>query len=272
MQHISPLVDLVQRIEPVATRSDLVLAKQRLRVMDQIALQWRARTQDCLNGISPAKTGGAISALFAGSSGTGKTMAAEILANETRLAFYSIDLGRLVSRYLGETENNLESLFEETQDAGALLFFDEADTLFGKRGEVPDTRERSANMDAEWLLQRVATYCGIVIFATYLKEAMDPAFLRRLRHVVEFPFPDMAQRVEIWQRIFPPDTPVEALDPTRLARLPLSGAAIRDIARSSAELAASEGKPVRMDHLLRAARSECAKIDGKIDVGQIARP
>jgi len=271
MRLASPLADLVQRVEPTATRSDLVLAKQRLRVMDQIALQWRARTQDCLNGASLAKTG-AISALFAGPSGTGKTMAGQILANETRLAFYNIDLSRLVSRYLGETENYLEALFEETQGAGALLFFDEADTLFGKRGEVPDARERSANMDADWLLQRVETYCGIVIFATYLKEAIDPAFLRRLRHVVEFPFPDMAQRVEIWQRIFPPDTPVEALDPARLARLPLSGAAIRDIARSSAELAASEGKPVRMDHLLLAARFECAKIDGKIDVGQIARP
>src|SRR5437763_679723 len=150
MQLVSPLVDLVQRIEPTATRADLVLAKQRLRVMDQIALQWRARTQDCLNGVPPAKTGGAISALFVGPSGTGKTMAAEILANETRLAFYSIDLGRLVSRYLGETESNLAALFEETQDAGALLFFDEADALFGKRSEASDAREHSAHMDADW--------------------------------------------------------------------------------------------------------------------------
>jgi SpoVK/Ycf46/Vps4 family AAA+-type ATPase len=271
MQLASSIADLVQRCEPAATRQDLVLAKYQLAVMDQIALRWRARTQD-LASWGVAVKGRAISALFTGPRGTGKTMAAEVLANETRLAFCSIDLGRVVSKYLGETEKRLGALFDLAQEASALLFLDEADALFAKRGEVKDAHDRYANIDVSGLMQRIEDYGGIVILATNLKEGIDPAFLRQLSYVVDFPLPDSAQRVKIWLRIFPPDTPVEGLDPERLARLPLSGANIRDIARSSASLAASEGQPVRMSHLLRAAQCECAKINRQIDVAQIARP
>jgi SpoVK/Ycf46/Vps4 family AAA+-type ATPase len=272
MQFAPLPADMIRRFEPTATRQDLVLAKQKWRVMDQIALQWRAKTQDPTSSRLATKTGRAISALFAGPSGTGKTMAAEVLANETRLAFYSIDLNRVVSKYLGEIEKKLEALFDATREAGALLFFDEADTLFGKRSEVADAHDRYANLGANPLLQRLEDYRGIVILATKDKQNFDPTFLRRLCYVVDFAFPDMAQRADIWRRIFPPDTPVEGLDPERLARLPLSGANIRDIARLSASLAASEWQPVRMAHLLRAALSECAKIGRPIDVAAIERP
>src|SRR5262249_6545157 len=170
MQHASPLASLAQRIEPVATRPDLVLGKRQLRVMDQIALQWRARTQDCVNGGPTAKGVGVISALFVGPSGTGKTMAGEILANETRLAFDSIDLGRLVSQYIGETESNLEVLFAATERDGALLFFDEAEALFARRDTLSDAHDRYANLESNWLLRRIEAYCGIVIFATNLKQ------------------------------------------------------------------------------------------------------
>lgn len=266
------MANLVQRVEPVATRQDLVLGKQQLRVMDQIALQWRAQTLDGVNGARAPKAGHAISALFAGASGTGKTMAGEILATETRLAFYRVDLGHVVSQYLGETESNLAALFDTAQEAGALLFLDEAEALFGRRNHVADAHDRYANLEVDCLLRHIEDFRGIVILATNMKRAIDPAFLPRVGYVIEFPLPDMAQRAEIWQRIFPPDTPVEGLDPTRLARLPLSGANIRDIARASADLAAIEGQPVRMSHLLRAAQSECAKFERPVDVGQIARP
>ncbi len=268
----SALTGLVQRFEPCATRQDLVLPKQPLRVLDQIALQWRARTQEATSPAGPAKAGRAISALFAGPRGTGKTMAGEVLANETRLAFYDVDLGRAVGNDMGESEKNIEALFDTPREAGGLLFLEGADVLFARRTDVGDGHARYANLEADYLLQRMEDYRGIVILASRSKEAIDPAFLCRLDYVVEFALPDLAQRAAIWRRIFPPDTPVEALDPERLARLPLTGANIRDIARSSALLAAREGQPVRMSHLLRAAQSECAKIDRPIDLAAIAQP
>jgi SpoVK/Ycf46/Vps4 family AAA+-type ATPase len=272
MQFASPIVPLVQRSEPVATRQDLVLGKQQLRVMDRIALQWRARTQDPAGWSTAVPQSRSISALFAGPGGTGKSMAAEILANESRLGFYSIDLSRVVGRCIGETEKNLDAVLQSTQDSAALLFFDEADALFARRSEVRDSRDRFAVTDADLLLRRIDDCRGIVILAAPSKENIDPAFLCRLGYVVEFPLPDLAQRAEIWRRIFPPDTPVEGLNPECLARLPLSGANIRDIARASATIAAREGQPVRLSHLLRAAESECAKIDRSIDPAVITRP
>jgi SpoVK/Ycf46/Vps4 family AAA+-type ATPase len=271
MQLASPIAAMLRRFEPTATRQDLVLAKQQSRVLDQIALQWRARTQEseARGALADSR---AISALFAGPPGTGKSMAAEVIANESRLSFYDIDLGGLVSQYLGETEKNLDSLLAATQDSAALLFFDEADALFGPRSEVRDAHDRYANIDASHLLQRIEDYPGIVVFATARKQDVDPAFIRRLRYVVEFPLPDLAQRAEIWRRIFPPDTPVEGLNPDCLARLPLTGANIRDIARASASIAAREGQPVRLSHLLRAAESECARIGRPLDLAAITRP
>ena len=144
-----------------------------------------------------------ISALFAGESGTGKTMAAEVLANELRLDLYRIDLSAVVSKYIGETEKNLRRLFDAAEDGGAILFFDEADALFGKRSEVKDSHDRYANIEINYLLQRMEAYRGLAILATNMKSALDPAFLRRLRFIVDFPFPGAAERRAIWQQVFP---------------------------------------------------------------------
>ena len=262
------LAAVVQCRVPAATRQDLVLSKPLMRVLERIAVQWRERTLDHTDG---AKARG-IAVLFAGPRGTGKTLAAEVLAHETRLDLYRIDLNRVVSRDIGETEKNLARLFEAAETAGALLFFDEADALFGKRTTVKDSHDRHAAAETGYLLQRIEAFRGIVILSTDRRENVPPTFLRRLTFAMEFVFPDLAERVEIWRRIFPPDTPVEGLDPERLARLPLCGADIRDIARSSAALAASEGQPVRMAHLLRAAIRECARLDRPIDLTAISRP
>src|SRR4030095_10947288 len=145
-----------------------------------------------------------ISALFAGESGTGKTMAAEVLANELHLDLYRIDLASTVSKYIGETEKNLGRVFDAAEDSGAILLFDEADALFGKRSEVRDSHDRYANIEVSYLLQRMEAYRGLAILTTNLKTALDQAFQRRLRFVVQFPFPDERYRAAIWQRVFPP--------------------------------------------------------------------
>ncbi|HEY2889577.1 MAG TPA: ATP-binding protein, partial [Dongiaceae bacterium] len=272
------LAAVVQCRVPTATRQDLVLSKPLMRVLERIAVSWRERTlgRERVWGREHrlenhgARDGG-ISGLFSGPRGTGKTLAAEVLAHETRLDLYRVDLSHLVGHDIGETEKNLCRLFEAAESAGALLYFDEADALFGKRGEAKDVPDRCANAEVDLLLQRIEAFAGIVILATSRREDIDPAFLRRLTFAMDFALPDMAERVEIWRRIFPPDTPVEGLDPERLARLQLCGADIRDIARSSAALAASEGQPVRMAHLLRAAVRQCAKLDQPIDLAAIAR-
>jgi SpoVK/Ycf46/Vps4 family AAA+-type ATPase len=199
--------------------------------------------------------------LFAGASGTGKTMAAEVLANALRLDLYRIDLSTVVSKYIGETEKNLRRVFDTAEDGGAILFFDEADALFGKRSEVKDSHDRYANIEISYLLQRMESYRGLAILATNMKGALDTAFLRRLRLVVNFPFPDAEMRARIWQSIFPARTPTENLNIDTLARLEIAGGNIRNIALNAAFLAAGSAQPVRMQHLAQAARAEFAKID-----------
>jgi SpoVK/Ycf46/Vps4 family AAA+-type ATPase len=167
----------------------------------------------------------------------------------------------VVSKYIGETEKNLRRVFDTAEDGGAILFFDEADALFGKRSEVKDSHDRYANVEVSYLLQRMECYSGLSILATNMKAALDPAFLRRLRFVINFPFPDAAARAEMWRGIFPPTTPTEGLDIAALARLDIPGGSIRNIALNAAFLAAREHGPVRMPHLLRAARSEYAKLE-----------
>jgi len=210
-----------------------------------------------------------ISSLFVGTSGTGKTMAAEVLANELRLDLYRIDLSSVVSKYIGETEKNLRRVFDAAEDGGAVLLFDEADALFGKRSEVKDSHDRYANIEVSYLLQRMETYRGLAILTTNMKNALDPAFLRRIRFIVQFPFPDEQQRAEIWRRIFPPGTPTEGLNIGKLARLNVAGGNIRNIALNAAFLAADEGKAVSMAHLLRAAQSEYAKLESVLTDAEI---
>jgi SpoVK/Ycf46/Vps4 family AAA+-type ATPase len=205
--------------------------------------------------------GRGISALFSGPSGTGKTMAAEVLAKHLKIDLYRIDLAGVVSKYIGETEKNLRNVFEAAEQTGAILFFDEADALFGKRSEVKDSHDRYANIEVNYLLQRMEDYRGLAILCTNRRAALDRAFLRRLRFVVEFPFPDWSHRRLIWQKVFPSEAPVGALDFEALSRMEISGGNIRNVALNAAFLAAGEKSQIGMDHVLHAARREYAKID-----------
>ena len=175
-------------------------------------MRHRAKVYDEWGFAEQSNRGLGLSALFSGPSGTGKTLAAEILANELRLDLFRIDLSAVVSKYIGETEKNLRRVFDAAEEGGAVLLFDEADALFGKRSEVKDSHDRYANVEVSYLLQRMEAYRGLAILTTNMKEALDPAFLRRLRFVVQFPFPDQAHRAEIWRRIFPAKTPTDELD------------------------------------------------------------
>jgi hypothetical protein len=263
--------DLAQRIETTAGWDDLVLPEAQRQILRDIAAAARQRHRVYTDWGFAARgaRGLGLHALFAGPSGTGKTMAAEVLARALRLDLYRIDLSQVVSKYIGETEKNLRRVFDAAEGGGALLLFDEADALFGKRSEVKDSHDRYANIEVSYLLQRMEAYRGLAILTTNMKDALDPAFLRRLRFVVQFPFPDAAHRAEIWRRAFPAATPTEGLRPDRLARLNVAGGNIRNIAVQAAFLAADLGEPVRMAHLLRAARAECAKLDRPLSDAEI---
>jgi len=263
VQARSRLDDLAQRIDPVASWNDLVLPEMQLQSLRDIAAQVHQRTKvyEHWGFASKGARGLGISALFAGASGTGKTMAAEVLANELRLDLYRIDLSQVVSKYIGETEKNLRRVFDAAEQGGAVLLFDEADALFGKRSEVKDSHDRFANIEISYLLQRMEAYRGLAILTTNIKSVLDTAFLRRIRFSVQFPFPDAAQRARIWQSVFPASTPTDNLNMYKLARLNVAGGNIRNIALHAAFLAAHSNEAVRMTHLLYAARSEYAKLE-----------
>ncbi len=261
------LEGLAQRLDPRATWDDLVLPARERDLLRQIGAQVRLRSRvyDDWGFAAKRNRGLGISVLFAGESGTGKTMAAEVLANELRLGLYRIDLSTVVSKYIGETEKNLRRLFDAAEDGGALLFFDEADALFGKRSEVKDSHDRYANIEINYLLQRIESYRGLAILATNLKDSLDTAFVRRLRFIVDFPAQGEAERREIWKRIFPAQTETERLDFDRLARLGLNGGAINNVAINAAFLAAEAGTPVTMPLVLAAARTELQKMGRPIN-------
>lgn len=255
------LEGLARRVEATARWEDLVLPDAQMKTLRLIAGQLRHRiTVHGDWGFGAAgQRGLGLSALFFGDSGTGKTLACEVLANEIDLDLYRIDLSAVVSKYIGETEKNLGRVFDAAEDCGAILLFDEADALFGKRSEVKDSHDRYANIEVSYLLQRMETYGGLVVLTTNQRSALDPAFLRRLRFVVQFPFPDAEQRERIWARVFPPSMPRGELDVARLARLPMAGGNIRNIALNAAFFAADEAAPVRMAHLAQAAHLEATK-------------
>ena len=206
--------------------------------------------------------GKGVTALFTGPSGTGKTMAAEILANELSLDLYKIDLSSVVSKWIGETEKNLDRIFTAAENANAILFFDEADALFGKRSEVRDSHDRYANVEISYLLQKMEEYEGIAILATNLRANLDEAFVRRLAFTVQFPFPDDESRRRIWAGIWPAATPVDrGVDAAYLAKqFKLSGGNIKNIALAAAVLAAADGGVVRMAHVIHATRREYQKM------------
>ena len=262
---------LAQRITPRATWNDLILPPPQLAILNDAARQVRHRVTvyEQWGYAGKSERGLGISALFAGESGTGKTLAAEVLAGELGLDLYRIDLSAVVSKYIGETEKNLEQLFAAAETSGAVLLFDEADALFGKRSEVKDSHDRYANIELAYLLQRMESYRGLSILTTNLKSSLDTAFLRRIRFVVQFPFPDTAQRTEIWRRIFPEPLPRDALKLDQLARLHVTGGNIRNIAMNAAFLAAEDGMPLSMTHLARAARAEYSKLEKPINEAEI---
>jgi AAA+ superfamily predicted ATPase len=271
--HARPRLEgLAQRIESTATWSDLVLPEAQKHILRQVAVHVRQRSKVYGNwGFGAEGSRGlGISALFAGPSGTGKTMASEVLANELRLDLYRIDLSQVVSKYIGETEKSLGRVFDAAEEGAAVLLFDEADALFGKRTEVKDSHDRYANIEVSYLLQRMESYRGLSILTTNRKSALDQAFLRRIRFVAEFPFPEPDQRAEIWRRVFPTQTPIEGLKIDRLARLNAAGGNIRNIALNAAFLAADAGEPVRMSHLLSATRSEFAKLEKPLTDSEVA--
>lgn len=265
------LDDLAQRIVPAATWLDLVLPESQRRALREIAahVRQRAKVYETWGFAAQGDRGLGISALFAGASGTGKTMAAEVLAADLRLDLYRIDLSQIVSKYIGETEKNLRRVFAAAEEGGAVLLFDEADALFGKRSEVKDSHDRYANIEVSYLLQRMEAYRGLAILTTNLKTAVDTAFLRRLRFVVQFPFPDAQNRAEIWRRVFPAQAPTTNIDVARLARLSIPGGNIRNIALNAAFLAADAADSITMSHLLQAARVEYAKIEKPLTEAEI---
>ncbi|MEN8175530.1 MAG: ATP-binding protein, partial [Pseudomonadota bacterium] len=252
---------LAQAIEPSATWDDLVLPDSQMRALRQLAIhaRQRIRVHHDWGFADKSARGLGIATLFAGESGTGKTLAAEVLAGALGHALYRIDLSAVVSKYIGETEKNLRKVFDAAEDIGAILLFDEADALFGKRSEVKDSHDRYANIEVSYLLQRMEAYHGLAILTTNHKSALDSAFQRRLRFVVHFPFPDAVQREAIWRSVFPKETPLDGLDYAKLARLNVTGGSIRNIALGAAFLAAEDDTPVGMAQLRRAAHFEAAK-------------
>ncbi|WP_404977624.1 ATP-binding protein [Aquincola sp. J276] len=254
---------LVHTLTPQVDWNDLVLPPREAAALRAIGahLRQRHRVYQEWGFADRHSRGLGLTALFSGPSGTGKTLAAEVLAHEQGLDLVRIDLSAVVSKYIGETEKNLRSVFDAAEQGGAVLLFDEADALFGKRSEVRDSHDRYANIEVGYLLQRMEAYRGLAILTTNLRSALDASFLRRIRFVVEFPFPAAAERARIWRRSLPPRMPLGRVDCDRLARLNVAGGHIRSIALNAAVLAADAGEPLGMQHLLAATRTEYAKLE-----------
>jgi SpoVK/Ycf46/Vps4 family AAA+-type ATPase len=269
----SELAALARKILPVRTWDDVVLPASTLTQLREICqrVQQQERVMGHWGFSRKLSLGKGTSALFAGASGTGKTLSAEIIANHVKLDLYKIDLAGIVSKYIGETEKNLDRIFAAAEASNAILFFDEADALFGKRSEVRDSHDRYANIEISYLLQKMETYEGTTILATNLRQHMDDAFVRRLAFTVLFPFPDVADRRRIWDGVWPPETPLaDDLDFDDLAkRFKLTGGNIKNIALAAAFLAASDGGVVTMDHLFHATRREFEKMGKRLSEAEL---
>ncbi len=263
------LVALATKIVPRYQWEDIVLPNDTIAQLHEMVNTVRQRPMVYGKWGFDRKValGKGLSALFAGESGTGKTMAADIMAGELGQDLYKIDLSMMVSKYIGETEKNLNRVFSEAETSNAILFFDEADAIFGKRSEVKDSHDRYANIEISYLLQRMESYDGVVILASNLRGNLDEAFTRRLHFIVEFPFPEAADREVIWKVNFPPETPLgDDVDFRLLARrFRIAGGNIRNIIMAAAFLAAERNSAVCMRHLLHGTRREYQKIGRLID-------
>jgi SpoVK/Ycf46/Vps4 family AAA+-type ATPase len=264
---------LARKVPLQYTWQDIVLPKEQMAQLHELVnhMKYRHLVYGEWGFERKLSLGKGLNALFAGPSGTGKTMAAEVLAHELALDLYKIDLSQVVSKYIGETEKNLDRIFREAQTSNAILFFDEADALFGKRSEVKDAHDRYANIETGYLLQKMEEYEGMAILATNLRGNLDEAFARRMHFVVEFPFPDEEYRYHIWKGIFPPQAPLaDDVDFTALARtFKLSGGNIKNIVLAAAFLAAEEGQAIAMRHLLRSVRREFQKVGQAWEEGAV---
>jgi AAA+ superfamily predicted ATPase len=255
------LEGLVDRITPKTTWDDLILPQDSTQILHQIiaTIRQRSKVYEEWGMGGNTRRGMGITALFYGPPGTGKTTAAEIIARELQLDLYRVDLSQVVSKYIGETEKNLSKVFDSAETSGAVLLFDEADSMIGKRTDVKDSKDRYANQEVSYLLQRMEAYSGLAVMTTNLPNAIDSAFMRRIKFSVRFEYPTAEQRAVIWQKNFPKAAPTRNLEWHRLAQLNISGANIRNIALGAAFLAADAKEPIQMKHVLHAARTEGQK-------------
>jgi hypothetical protein len=258
------LKQYAKKIEPRFDWGDLILPPEPMEQLLEIGQRARwvhVVHQDWGYGEKVAPVPG-ISALFAGESGTGKTLAAEVIANSLGLVMYKIDLAQVVSKYIGETEKNLSSIFAEARTHNAVLFFDEADAIFGKRSEVKDARDRYANIEIAYLLQEIESYSGIAIMATNLRQNIDEAFTRRIDFLIDFPFPESEYRERIWHAHFPSKVPIaEDVDIHEIADYyELAGGNIRNAAVAAAYYAAADGGKITRQHINLAIRREHQKM------------
>lgn len=270
------LTSMGRKLQHAAAWGDLVLPPEHEGRLREICahVRLRGRVMDGWGFDRRLSLGKGVTALFSGPPGTGKTMAAGVMANELGLELFHVDLSRVLSKYIGETEQHLSRLFDEAESSDAILFFDEADTLFGKRTEVKDAHDRNANLEASYMLQRLESYDGVAILASNLTKNMDEAFVRRFRFVVGFPYPTEEERRRIWERVFPPEVPLggDVRFDVLAERIDLAGGHLRNIALCAAFFAAEEGTAVCMRHLLRAARGEYLKIGKVVDMTRFAEP
>jgi hypothetical protein len=264
------LEEFARRLTPCFGWNDIVVSPEVRAQLRELAAQveQRGRVYESWGFGAGLARGRGITALFAGPSGTGKTMAAEILAAQLHLDLYRIDLAGVISKYVGETEKNLRKVFDAAEHSGAILFFDEADSLFGTRTEVRDSHDRYANLEVNYLLQRMEDYSGLAILATNRRAALDQALLRRLRFAIDFPFPGPDERRQIWERVFPARAPTQDLQFSFLSKLDLSGGNIRSIAINAAFIAAEERSPIDMSSVMRAAAREYAKLSRPVNAAE----
>ncbi len=267
------LSDLARKITPRYDWDDIILPADQLQILRELVAMVRGRSKVLEEWGLGKKlaSSAAVTVLFAGPPGTGKTMAAEVIAKDLALDLYKIDLSSLVSKYIGETEKNLERVFSEAQSSNAILFFDEADAIFGKRSGVKDARDRYANIEISYLLQRMEIYDGVTILATNLRSNLDEAFMRRIQFAVDIPFPDEKDRARIWSTLFPEHVPhASDINLDEMAhRFKLAGGNIRNIIVNAAYMAAADGGVITMQHLLHSTRREFQKMGRLISENQM---
>ena len=258
---------LAKRIKPKYRWDDLILPKEKKEQLEEVKnyIKNKGVVYHDWGFDDKLSLGKGLNIMFSGTSGTGKTMAAEVIASELGLDLYKIDLSMVVSKYIGETEKNLNRIFKEAEQSNAILFFDEADALFGKRSEVRDSHDRYANIEISYLLQKMEENEGIVILASNLSQNIDDAFMRRMHFNVEFPFPEEEYRYKIWRSLFPKEAPVaDDIEFEFLAkRLKIAGGNIKNIIVTAAFLAAEDSEAIGMEHIIKGAKREFQKM-GKV--------